>query len=58
MSSNVLTEQPVESIKKFKFSAKGDKEEIEITIPEVNIYLFAEQKQFIETNMVFVMHFI
>lgn len=36
MSSNALTaEQPVEVIKKFKFSTKGDKDEIEISIPEV-----------------------
>lgn len=54
MSSNTLTgEQNVESIKKFKFSTKGDKEELEIAIPEVNIYLYAA-KQFIETNMVFI----
>lgn len=37
MSSNALTvEQPVEVIKKFQFSAKGEKEEIEIIIPEVS----------------------
>lgn len=37
MSSNLLTDnQPVESIKKFKFYTKDDKEEIEIVIPEVN----------------------
>lgn len=37
MSSNALTvDQPVESIKKFKFYTAGDKEEIEISIPEVS----------------------
>lgn len=36
MSSNILTdEQPVEVIKKFKFYTNGDKDEIEIVIPEV-----------------------
>lgn len=36
MSSNLLTdEQPVESVKKFKFYTENDKEEIEINIPEV-----------------------
>lgn len=37
MSSNALTaDQPVESIKKFKFYTNRDKEEIEIVIPEVS----------------------
>lgn len=36
MSSNLLTDdQPVEVIKKFKFYTSGDKDEIEIVIPEV-----------------------
>lgn len=36
MSSNLLTDdQPVEVIKKFKFYTNGDKDEIEIVIPEV-----------------------
>lgn len=36
MSSNLLTDdQPVEVIKKFKFFTNGDKDEIEIVIPEV-----------------------
>lgn len=36
MSSNLVTDdQPVESIKKFKFYTTADKEEIEISIPEV-----------------------
>lgn len=37
MSSNALTgvDQPVESIKNFKFYTKDYKEEIEIVIPEV-----------------------
>lgn len=38
MSSNALTDdQPVESIKKFKFYTKGEKDEIEIAIPEVSV---------------------
>lgn len=38
MSSNALTEadQPVESIKNFKFYTKDNKDELEIVIPEVN----------------------
>lgn len=37
MSSNALTvDQPVESIKKFKFYTENSKDEIEISIPEVN----------------------
>lgn len=52
MSSNVLTDdQPDESIKKFKFKTKGDKEEIEITIPEVNCS-FEMGKPISVTNMV------
>lgn len=48
MSSNVLTaDQQVESIKKFKFHAVGDKDEIEILIPEVSSIQFCA-----ETNMV------
>lgn len=44
MSSNVLTDnQPVESIKKFKFYTRGDKEEIEIVIPEVNDPIFISE---------------
>lgn len=43
MSSNVLTaDQQVESIKKFKFHAIGDKDEIEILIPEVNNSIWYE----------------
>lgn len=38
MSSNALTDdQPVESIKKFKFYTKNEKDEIEISIPEVSV---------------------
>lgn len=37
MSSNVLTDDHLdETIKKFKFKAKSEKEELEIVIPEVN----------------------
>lgn len=37
MSSNAVTDdQPVESIKKFKFFTKVEKDEIEISIPEVS----------------------
>lgn len=51
MSSNALTaEQPVEVIKKFQFSAKGEKEEIEIIIPEVSYMM--NSKNFSKTNMV------
>lgn len=40
MSSNALTDdEPVEVIKKFTFSTKGEKEEIEIAIPEVSPFL-------------------
>ena len=36
MSSNLVTDdQPVEVIKKFKFYTNGEKDEIEIVIPEV-----------------------
>lgn len=38
MSSNVLTDDHSdETIKKFKFKAKGEKEDIEIVIPEVSM---------------------
>lgn len=41
MSSNALTvDQPVESIKKFKFYTARDKEEIEIAIPEVSVDVY------------------
>lgn len=50
MSSNALTaDQPVEVIKKFKFSTKGGKEEIEIAIPEVST-LIGSLEQFIENK--------
>lgn len=54
MSSNVLTDDHLdETIKKFKFKAKGEKEEIEIVIPEVNHVFGYEQIEIQETNMVY-----